>query len=66
MEISQYGNIRFWVGYEDKRSGQSNGSLYTMYRLNGELRCSCEFRVKKKVADKLASIYQSLERASLV
>jgi hypothetical protein len=31
-----YGQIRFWVGYEDKRSGNSNGSLYTIYRLGNE------------------------------
>lgn len=66
IEISQYGNIRFWVGYEDKRSGQSNGSLYNMHRLDGELRHSCEFKVKRKVVDKLTSIYQALERAELV
>ena len=66
IERHPYGQIRFWVGYEDKRSGNSNGSLYTIYRLGNELRYSCEFKVKQKVADKIKSVYEALEKESMI
>ena len=66
LEKHPYGQIRFWVGYEDKRSGNGNGSLYSIYRYEGNIRTSCEFKVKKAVSDKIQSIFKALEKEGLV
>ena len=66
VERHPYGQIRFWVGYEDKRTGNSNGSLYTIYRFEGNVKYSCEFPVKKRVADKLISTFKYLESKGLI
>lgn len=66
LERHPYGQIRFWVGYEDKRSGNGNGSLYSIYRYEGNIRTSCEFKVKKAVANKIESIFKALEKEGLV
>lgn len=66
METNDIGNIRFWVGFEDKRSGVFNQSMFIIYRYNNELACSCEFKVKEVVTNKIKSVYTSLEKANLV
>lgn len=66
METNDIGNIRFWVGFEDKRSGVFNQSMFIIYRYNNELVYSCEFKVKEVVINKVKSVYTSLEKANLV
>lgn len=62
LERHPYGQVRFWVGYEDKRSGNGNGSLYNIHRYEGNIRTSCEFTVKKAVANKIESVFKALEK----
>mgnify|MGYP003299347224 CR=1 FL=1 len=66
LERHPYGQVRFWVGYEDKRSGNGNGSIYSIYRYEGNIRTSCEFTVKKVVANKIESIFKALEKEGFV
>lgn len=66
METNDIGNIRFWVGFEDKRSGVFNQSMFIIYRYNNELVYSCEFRVKEVVTNKIKSVYTSLEKVGLI
>lgn len=62
IERRPYGQVRFWVGYEDKRSGNCNGSLYNIHRYEGNIRTSCEFPVKKVIANKIESVFKTLEK----
>ena len=66
MERHPYGQIRFWVGFEDKRNGACNQSLYNIHRYEGNIRTSCEFRVKKPVAAKIESVFKVLEKEKLI
>ena len=66
LERHPYGQIRFWVGFEDKRSGNCNGSIYSIYRYEGNLRYSCEFRVKKVITDKIESVFKLLEKEKII
>lgn len=66
IERYLYGQIKFWVGFEDKRSGNSNGSIFSIYRYNGEIKYSCDFIVKQRVADKIKSIFIYLENNGII
>lgn len=64
VEYFANGNCRFWVGYEDKRTGNSNGSLFTIYDLLNK-RYSCEFKVKVNVKEKIFSVAKALYKSGL-
>lgn len=61
VEYFSNGNYRFWVGYEDKRNGNSNGSIFTIYDIPTE-RYSCEFKVKENIKKKIFSTAVSLKK----
>lgn len=63
IEVHPYDLVRFWVGFEDKRSGDCRGSLVTLYYLNnqGELRyCTDGIQIKKVVWDKIQKVAKAL------
>lgn len=69
IEVHPYGLVRFWVGFEDKRSGDCRGSLVTLYYLNnqGELRyCTDGIQIKKVVWDKIQRVAKALIKENLL
>ena len=63
VDISYYGQIVFWVGFEDKRSGNSRASIVTLAYLNkqGELRyCTDGIQIKPVVWKKIQSVAKAL------
>lgn len=63
IERHPYGQIRFWVGFEDKRSGNSKASLVTLAYLNdqGELRyCTDGIQIKQVVWSKIQTVAKAL------
>lgn len=60
IEVNELGNWRVWVGYEDKRSGKANGSLFTIYDLNTKS-YGCGFKVKEAVKNKIFSVCKVLD-----
>lgn len=69
IEVHPYGLIRFWVGFEDKRSGDCRGSLVTLSYLNdqGELRyCTDGIQIKKVVWDKIQKVAKALIKENLL
>lgn len=69
IERHPYGQIRFWVGFEDKRSGNSRASLVTLAYLNnqGELRyCTDGIQMKQVVWSKLQTVAKALIKEGLL
>lgn len=69
IEVHPYGLVSFWVGFEDKRSGDCRGSLVTLYYLNnqGELRyCTDGIQIKKVVWDKIQKVAKALIKENLL
>lgn len=68
IDIERYPNglIRFWVGFEDKRNGNSNQSLCTIYKQNGITRYSCEIKLKQSVEKKIISMFNELNKNHLI
>lgn len=69
IERHPYGQIRFWVGFEDKRSGNSRASLVTLAYLNdqGELRyCTDGIQIKRVVWDKIQKVAKALIKENLL
>lgn len=69
IEKSVYGQIRFWVGFEDKRSGRSNASIVTLAYLNdkGDLRyCTDGIQIKQVVWNKIQSTAKALIKAGIL
>lgn len=69
IEVHPYGLVRFWVGFEDKRSGDCRGSLVTLSYLNnqGELRyCTDGIQIKKVVWDKIQRVAKALIKENLL
>lgn len=69
IERHPYGQIRFWVGFEDKRSGNSRASIVTLAYLNnkGDLRyCTDGIQIKQVVWNKIQSTAKALIREKLL
>ena len=69
VERHPYGQIRFWVGFEDKRSGKSRASIVTLAYLNnnGELRyCTDGIQIKQVVWNKIQSTAKALIKAGIL
>ena len=69
LERFPSGQIRFWVGFEDKRSGNCRQSLATVFRRlkSNELYYEVDgIRLKKSVESKLLSTAVALEKAGLM
>lgn len=69
VERHPYGQIRFWVGFEDKRSGKSRASIVTLAYLNnnGDLRyCTDEIQIKQVVWNKIQSTAKALIKAGIL
>lgn len=69
IERHPYGQIRFWVGFEDKRSGNSRASLVTLAYLNnqGELRyCTDGIQMKQVVWSKIQTVAKALIKEGLL
>ena len=64
VEYFSNGMCRFWVGFEDKRTGQTGGSLFSIYDLLNK-RYACEFKVKEVVKNKVFSTCTALYKAGL-
>lgn len=64
VEYFENGKCRFWVGFEDKRTGNTGGSLFTISDLLNK-RYSCEFKVKENVKNKVFSVCTALYKAGL-
>ncbi len=59
------GVTRFWVSREDTYRNYNN-SLFTMYRAaNGELKYSANFKIAKKIVDRLLKVYTILEKVGV-
>lgn len=66
LERCPNGTLRFWVGYEDKRTYQCNGSICSVHSYNGQIRCAADFPLKSKVKNKVISVYKELQKQGLV
>lgn len=69
VERHPYGQIRFWVGFEDKRSGRSRASIVTLAYLNnnGDLRyCTDGIQIKQIVWNKIQSTAKALIKAGIL
>lgn len=69
LEKHPYGQIRFWVGFEDKRSGRSRASIVTLAYLNdkGDLRyCTDGIQIKQVVWNKIQSTAKALIKAGIL
>lgn len=67
IEKLSNGLIRIWVGFEDKRSGKSRGSIVSINNTNGNIRYSTDGIVlKKAVEKKMLSLVQSLIRNGIL
>lgn len=69
IERHPYGQIRFWVGFEDKRSGKSRASIVTLAYLNnnGDLRyCTDGIQIKQVVWNKIQSTAKALIKAGIL
>ncbi len=69
IERHPYGQIRFWVGFEDKRNGNSKASIVTLAYLNnqGELRyCTDGIQIKQVVWNKIQSVAKALIKENLL
>lgn len=69
IEVHPYGSVRFWVGFEDKRSGDCRGSIVTLSYLNnqGELRyCTDGIQIKRVVWDKIQKVAKALIKENLL
>lgn len=63
IERHPYGQIRFWVGFEDKRNGSTNGSICSINHLGIPV---ADFKVKESVKNKVLSSYKALVKAGLI
>lgn len=69
IERHPYGQIRFWVGFEDKRNGNSRASIVTLAYLNkqGELRyCTDGIQIKPVVWKKIQSVAKALIKEGIL
>ena len=69
VERHPYGQIRFWVGFEDKRNGNSRASLVTLAYLNnnGDLRyCTDGIQLKPVVWRKIQSTAKALIKEGIL
>lgn len=69
VEVHPYGQVRFWVGYEDKRSGDCRSSLVIINYLNdkGELRyCTNGILIKNIVWEKIQRVAKALIQENLL
>ena len=67
IERHPYGQIRFWVGFEDKRDGNCRSSICSIYRRDNEIITATDGIVlKKSVKDKLISTYKALEKEKIL
>lgn len=68
LERHPYGQIRFWVGFEDKRNGRCKSSIVSIARLNAtELRyCTDGIQIKQAVWDKIQSTAKALIKAKIL
>lgn len=69
VERHPYGQLRFWVGFEDKRSGRSRASIVTLAYLNdkGDLRyCTDGIQIKQVVWNKIQSTAKALIKAGIL
>lgn len=69
IERHPYGHIRFWVGFEDKRSGKSKSSIVTISRLNnnGDLRYNTDgIMLKQSVWNKIQSVVKMLLKEKII
>lgn len=65
LERCPNGTLRFWVGYEDKRTGQCNGSLCSVRTYNNNIEYCADFKLKERVRDKIFSTYKELKKHNL-
>ena len=65
LEFASNGNYRFWVWYEDKRTGRTKGGIFKIYDLDTR-KYSCGMAVKKAVVDKIFSTARALKRAGII
>lgn len=69
IERHPYGQVRFWVGFEDKRSGRSRASIVTLAYLNnkGDLQyCTDGIQIKQVVWNKIQSTAKALIKAGIL
>lgn len=69
VERHPYGQIRFWVGFENKRNGNSRASIVTLAYLNNkrDLRyCTDGIQIKQAVWNKIQSVAKALIKANLL
>ena len=59
------GVIRLFISYEDKH-GNYKGSLCTVTDYNGNIKYSCEFKLTKRVEEKVISVYKALRTEGLI
>lgn len=68
LERHLYGQIRFWVGFEDKRNGNCRSSIVSLRRIsNTELDYNTDgIKIKKVVWSKIESTAKALEKHRLI
>lgn len=69
LESNPNGQIVFWVGFEDKRSGKSKASIVTLAYLNnkGDLRyCTDGIQIKQAVWNKIQSVAKALIKENIL
>lgn len=62
IERHPYGQIRFWVGFEDKRNGATNGSICSINHMGIPV---ADFIMKEPIKKKVISVVEALKKANL-